>query len=52
MVVHAGPVVTEAVLSNYEEVPLTAVYRDPVHDFGFYTFDPKDVRFLDAPNCR
>ena len=47
--VHAGPVVTEAVFSNYEEVPLTAIYRDPVHDFGFYRFNPKDVRFLDVP---
>ncbi|MCB9798045.1 MAG: trypsin-like peptidase domain-containing protein [Alphaproteobacteria bacterium] len=43
--VHAGPVVAEAVLLNNEEIPLTAVYRDPVHDFGFYRFDPADVRF-------
>ncbi|MCB9793077.1 MAG: trypsin-like peptidase domain-containing protein [Alphaproteobacteria bacterium] len=43
--VHAGPVVAEAVLLNNEEIPLPAVYRDPVHDFGFYRFDPADVRF-------
>ncbi|MCB9760016.1 MAG: trypsin-like peptidase domain-containing protein [Alphaproteobacteria bacterium] len=43
--VHAGPVVAEAVLLNNEEVPLRAIYRDPVHDFGVYQFDPADVRF-------
>lgn len=45
--VHAGPVVAEAVFLNHEEVPLQAIYRDPVHDFGFYRFDPKAVRFMD-----
>ena len=38
--VHAGPVVAEGVLLHHEEVDLRAVYRDPVHDFGFYRFDP------------
>lgn len=45
--VHAGPVVAEAVLLNNEEIPLEAIYRDPVHDFGFYRFDPKSVRYQD-----
>lgn len=45
--VHAGPVVAEAVLLNNEEIPLQAIYRDPVHDFGFYRFDPKSVRYQD-----
>jgi hypothetical protein len=27
--------VAQAVLTNYEEVDLKPVYRDPVHDFGF-----------------
>ena len=35
-VVTSGPVVAEAVFLNHEEVELTAVYRDPVHDFGFF----------------
>jgi len=42
--VHAGPVVAEAIFLEDERVELTPVYRDPVHDFGFYTFDPADVR--------
>ncbi|MCB9669274.1 MAG: trypsin-like peptidase domain-containing protein [Alphaproteobacteria bacterium] len=45
--VHAGPVVAEATLDDSEEIPLQAIYRDPVHDFGFYRFDPADVRHMD-----
>jgi S1-C subfamily serine protease len=46
-VVEPGPVVSEAVFLRNEEVPLRAIYRDPVHDFGFYAFDPKDVRYTE-----
>ncbi|MEQ1572081.1 MAG: trypsin-like peptidase domain-containing protein, partial [Myxococcota bacterium] len=42
--VHAGPVVAEAVFRDDEEVELQPVYRDPVHDFGIYRFDPAAVR--------
>jgi S1-C subfamily serine protease len=45
-VVTAGPVVAEAVFLNHEEVELTAVYRDPVHDFGFYRYDPAQLRHI------
>ena len=45
-VVTTGPVVAEAVLLDNEEVPVQAVYRDPVHDFGFFRFDPADVEFM------
>jgi pro-apoptotic serine protease NMA111 len=41
--VHAGPVVAEAVFQNQEEVELAPIYRDPVHDFGFYRFDPTEL---------
>eukprot|EP00052_Salpingoeca_macrocollata_P012029 m.93183 g.93183 ORF g.93183 m.93183 type:complete len:1008 (-) comp18306_c0_seq4:53-3076(-) len=46
-VTHDGPVIAEAVFNNHEEVPVRAVYRDPVHDFGFFQFDPKDVRYME-----
>jgi S1-C subfamily serine protease len=46
-VVTPGPVVAEAVFRNNEEVRLTPVYRDPVHDFGFFRFDPADLHYLD-----
>ena len=45
-VVTPGPVVAEAVFLDNEEVDLQAVYRDPVHDFGFYRFDPSKVKFM------
>ena len=46
-VVTPGPVVAEAVFRNNEEVRLTPVYRDPVHDFGFFRFDPADLHYLE-----
>ncbi len=45
-VVMPGPVVAEAVFLNREEVDLKPVYRDPVHDFGFFRFDPSDLKFI------
>lgn len=45
-VVRPGPVTAEAVFLNHERVRVWPVYRDPVHDFGFFRYDPKDVRFL------
>lgn len=46
-VVQPGPIVAEAILANNEEIALTPVYRDPVHDFGFFRFDPDEVQFMD-----
>ncbi|HEX4619238.1 MAG TPA: trypsin-like peptidase domain-containing protein, partial [Steroidobacteraceae bacterium] len=36
----------EATFLNREEVQLYPVYRDPVHDFGLYRYDPKKLRFI------
>ncbi len=47
-VVTPGPVVAEAVFQSNEEVAIHAVYRDPVHDFGIFRYDPKDVRFIET----
>jgi S1-C subfamily serine protease len=46
-VVTPGPVVAEAVFRNNEEVRLTPVYRDPVHDFGFFRYDPAALRYIE-----
>ncbi|KAI9593688.1 hypothetical protein BDF19DRAFT_447571 [Syncephalis fuscata] len=46
-VVSPAPIVANAILCNYEEVPLCPVYRDPVHDFGFLRFDTSKVKFMD-----
>ncbi len=45
-VVTPGPVTAQAVFLNREEVTLYPVYRDPVHDFGFYRYDPAKLRFI------
>ena len=45
-VVTAGPVIAQAIFQNREEVQLYPVYRDPVHDFGIYRYDPSKLRFI------
>jgi len=44
-VVTPGPVIAQAIFRNKEEVELKPVYRDPVHDFGIYQYDPAKLRF-------
>lgn len=36
-----------AILDNHEEVPVTPIYRDPVHDYGFLKFNPADIKYLE-----
>ncbi|MEO0422782.1 MAG: trypsin-like peptidase domain-containing protein [Pseudomonadota bacterium] len=48
-VVMPGPVVAQGVFVNNEEVELVPVYRDPVHDFGFYRYDPAALRYIQPP---
>jgi len=45
-VVTPGPVTSEATFLDREEVQLYPVYRDPIHDFGIYRYDPKKLRFI------
>ena len=45
-VVSPGPVRAVALFVNQEEVELTPVYRDPVHDFGFFRYDPQKLRYI------
>ncbi len=45
-VVTPGPVRAQAVFLNQEEVELVPVYRDPIHDFGFFRYDPKQLQFM------
>jgi S1-C subfamily serine protease len=43
-VVTAGPIVARAVFTNQEEVELVPLYRDPIHDFGIFRYDPQKLR--------
>ena len=45
-VVTPGPVTRAGRFLNQEEVELYPVYRDPVHDFGFFRYDPKELQFM------
>jgi S1-C subfamily serine protease len=45
-VVTTGPVTAKGIFLDREEVQLYPVYRDPVHDFGFYRYDPLQLRFI------
>ena len=45
-VVTPGPVTAQAIFLNREEVQLYPVYRDPVHDFGIYHYDPAKLKFI------
>ncbi len=45
-VVRPGPVVATAIFKDHEEIPLTPIYRDPVHDFGFYHYDPSKLEYI------
>ena len=45
-VVQPGPVKAHAIFLNHEEVEVVPVYRDPVHDFGLYRYDPKALEFM------
>lgn len=45
-VVGPGPFTGYVVFDNHESVEVKPIYRDPIHDFGFLSFDPKSVKYL------
>ncbi|RLV85210.1 Pro-apoptotic serine protease [Meyerozyma sp. JA9] len=45
-VVGPGPFCGYVVFDNHEEAVVRPIYRDPIHDFGFLQFDPKDIRYM------
>ncbi len=47
-IVQPGPVTATAIFLNQEEVELKPLYRDPVHDFGFFQYDPEKLRHIEV----
>lgn len=45
-VVSSAPTISEVVFVNDEEVKCEPLYVDPCHDFGFFKFDPAQVKFM------
>lgn len=41
-----GPVRADALFANQEEIALSRIYADPVHDFGFFHYDPGSLRYI------
>lgn len=46
-VVGPGPFSGYAVFDNHEEAVVLPIYRDPIHDFGFLRFNPKDIKYME-----
>jgi len=51
-IVTPGPVTAKAILINNEEIDLTPLYIDPVHDFGFFKYDPNQIEHLQPHQFR
>ncbi len=45
-VVTPGPVTATATFIDREQVPIYPIYYDPIHDFGFYRYNPKLLRYI------
>jgi hypothetical protein len=45
-VVNPAPITSVAVFVNYEEIPIWPVYRDPIHDFGIFRYDPEKIKHI------
>uniref|UniRef100_A0A0G4HJJ2 PDZ-like domain-containing protein n=1 Tax=Chromera velia CCMP2878 TaxID=1169474 RepID=A0A0G4HJJ2_9ALVE len=39
-----GPIIADVVFHNKEEIDVLPIYRDPIHDFGFFRFDPSKLK--------
>jgi len=46
-IITPGPTTSTALFSKYEELPLSSLYFDPVHDFGFYKYDPAKIKYTE-----
>jgi len=51
-VLGSGPVRLTATFQNQERVDAVPLYRDPVHDFAFVRYDPKDLQYAVPQSMR
>ncbi|KAK8995544.1 hypothetical protein V6N11_075816 [Hibiscus sabdariffa] len=42
-----GPAVAEVMFTNQEETTVQPIYGDPVHNFGFFRYNPESIKFLE-----
>jgi S1-C subfamily serine protease len=46
-IMNVAPVIAYAEFSNKQSLALVPIYRDPVHDFGVFKYDPDELDNLD-----
>ncbi|MFC3122053.1 trypsin-like peptidase domain-containing protein [Agaribacter flavus] len=46
-ILNVGPVVAYGEFSNKQKLALTPVYRDPVHDYGVFRYNPRELQDLE-----
>ena len=51
-VIGPGPSTARAIFFNQEEVNLTPIYRDPIHDFGFFRYNPADLQHIEPTELK
>lgn len=51
-VVSSGPVTATAVFTNKKLINVIPVYRDPIHDFGFFKYNPEDIDYPELVEVR
>ena len=47
-VVTTAPMTCQGVFKNDEEIDIQQLYVDPIHDFGFFRYNPMDVKFMNV----
>mmetsp|Transcript_3512 Transcript_3512/g.4724 ORF Transcript_3512/g.4724 Transcript_3512/m.4724 type:complete len:941 (-) Transcript_3512:1634-4456(-) len=51
-IVTLGPITANAVFTNKKRIPVIPIYRDPIHDFGFFQYDPKEVDYKELTEIK
>jgi S1-C subfamily serine protease len=46
-IVTPGPIAATARFNKHEELSLRPIYFDPVHDFGFFQYDPFKIKYAE-----
>lgn len=44
-IISLGPITATAVFTNKKRINVIPVYRDPVHDFGIFKYDPSEIDY-------
>lgn len=51
-VIGDGPIRANATFQNQERVDLVPLYRDPVHDFGFFRYKPSALKYAQPESLK